>query len=214
MKLRTPRSTRTDTLFPYTTLFRSAERRTLWIVLLLNAAIAVGFFVTGLIGDSSALIANGVDNLSDTAVYALSLIALSHGRMWKTRAATASGVMLLIFAVGILIDVGRRYVQGSDPIGPTMMVMSAIAGVVNYVCLRLLQKLKQPDVNLRAATTFSFNDFISNGGILIAGALVLWLGTNWPDLLVGLATALIAIKGGIEILRDARAETKTNAETA
>ena len=95
-----------------------------------------------------------------------------------------------------------------------MMVMSAIAGVVNYVCLRLLQKLKQPDVNLRAATTFSFNDFISNGGILIAGALVLWLGTNWPDLLVGLATALIAIKGGIEILRDARAETKTNAETA
>jgi cobalt-zinc-cadmium efflux system protein len=192
----------------------AAERRTLWIVLLLNAAIAAGFFVTGLIGDSSALIANGVDNLSDTAVYALSLIALSHGPAWKTRAATVSGVMLLIFAVGILIDVGRRYVQGSDPIGPTMMMMSAIAGVVNYVCLRLLQKLKQPDVNLRAATTFSFNDFISNGGILIAGALVLWLGTNWPDLLVGLATALIAIKGGIEILRDARAETKTNAETA
>ena len=192
----------------------SAERRTLWIVFLLNAAIAAGFFVTGLIGDSSALIANGVDNLSDTAVYALSLIALSHGPTWKTRAATVAGVMLLIFAIGILIDVGRRYVQGSDPIGPTMMVMSAIAGVVNYICLRLLQKLKQPDVNLRAATTFSFNDFISNGGILIAGALVLWLGTNWPDLLVGLATALIAIKGGIEILRDARAETKTNAETA
>lgn len=192
----------------------SAERRTLWIVLLLNAAIAAGFFVTGLTGDSSALIANGVDNLSDNAVYALSLIALSRGRTWKTRAATVSGVMLLIFAGGILIDVGRRYVQGSEPIGPTMMVMSAIAGVVNYVCLRLLQKLKQPDVNLRAAATFSFNDFISNGGILIAGALVLWLGTNWPDLLVGLATALIAIKGGIEILRDAQAETKTNGETA
>ena len=192
----------------------SAERRTLWIVLLLNAAIAAGFFVTGLIGDSSALVANGVDNLSDTAVYALSLIALSHGPTWKTRAATVAGVMLLIFAIGILIDVGRRYVQGSEPVGPTMMVMSAIAGVVNYICLRLLQKLKQPDVNLRAATTFSFNDFISNGGILIAGALVLWLGTNWPDLLVGLATALIAIKGGIEILCDARAETKTNAETA
>ena len=186
------------------------ERRTLWIVLLLNAAIAAGFFATGLIGDSSALIANGVDNLSDTAVYGLSIVALSHGRTWKTRAAMVSGVMLLLFAGGILLDVGRRYVQGSDPIGPTMMAMSAIAGVVNYVCLRLLQRIKQPDVNLRAATTFSFNDFISNGGILIAGALVLWLGTNWPDLLVGLATALIAIKGGIEILRDARAETKND----
>ena len=74
----------------------SVERRTLWIVLLLNVVIAAGFFVTGLIGDSSALIANGVDNLSDTAVYALSLIALSHGPTWKTRAATVSGVMLLI----------------------------------------------------------------------------------------------------------------------
>lgn len=186
------------------------ERRTLWVVLLLNAAIALGFFVSGLFADSSALIANGVDNLSDTAVYALSLVALAHGSTWKTRAAMASGVMLLIFAGGILLDVGRRYVQGSEPIGPTMMVMSAVAGVVNYICLRLLQRLKQPDVNLRAATTFSFNDFISNGGIIVAGVLVIWFGSNWPDLLVGLATAVIAIKGGIEILRDARSETNTD----
>jgi cobalt-zinc-cadmium efflux system protein len=190
------------------------ERRTLWIVLLLNAAIGAGFFATGLIADSSALIANGVDNLSDTAVYSLSLVALSHGPTWKTRAAMASGIMLLIFAAGILLDVGRRFIQGSEPIGPTMMVMSAVAGIVNYVCLRLLQRLKNPDVNLRAATTFSFNDFISNGGILVAGALVLWLGKNWPDLVVGLATALIAIKGGIEILRDARAETGTKEKSA
>jgi cation diffusion facilitator family transporter len=181
-------------------------------VLLLNAVIAIGFFATGLLGDSSALIANGVDNLSDTAVYAFSLIALSRGQTWKTRAASASGVMLLIFAGGILLDVGRRYIQGSEPIGPTMMMMSAVAAVVNYVCLRMLQRLKQKDVNLRAATTFSFNDFISNGGILIAGALVLWLGANWPDLLVGVATALIAVKGGMEILRDARAEEKISAE--
>ena len=185
-----------------------AERRTLWIVLILNAGIAVAFLIAGVTGDSSALLANGLDNLSDAAVYALSLIALSRGAKWKTRAAAVSGVMLLIFAGGILLDVGRRYLQGSEPIGVTMMAMSAVAAVVNFVCLKLLQRLREPDVNLRAATTFSFNDFISNGGILIAGVLVLWLGTNWPDLLVGFATAIIAIKGGVEILRDARAETK------
>src|SRR3546814_381357 len=128
-----------------------------------------------------------------------------------TRAATASGIMLLIFAGGVLLDVGRRYLQGSEPIGTTMMIMSAIAAIVNYACLRLLQRIEKPDVNLRAAATFSFNDFISNGGILIAGVLVWWLGTNWPDLLVGFATALIAIKGGIEILRDARREGRQKA---
>lgn len=190
----------------------SQERRTLWIVLLLNAAIAGGFFVTGAVADSSALIANGVDNLSDTAVYALSLVALTRGQTWKTRAAMASGVMLLLFAGGILLDVGRRFIQGSEPIGPTMMVMSAIAGAVNYLCLRLLQRIKEPDVNLRAATTFSFNDFISNGGILVAGLLVLWLGSNWPDLVVGLLTALIAIKGGIEILRDTHRQSHRDRE--
>ena len=41
---------------------------------------------------------------------------------------------------------------------------------------------------------------------LITGAMI---GvTNWPDLLVGLATAIIAVGGSVEILRDARAETK------
>jgi len=186
----------------------NTERRTLWIVLVLNAAIALAFFIAGFSGDSSALLANGLDNLSDTAVYALSLIALGRGAKWKTRAAAVSGVMLLVFAAGILLDVGRRYLQGSEPIGITMMAMSAVAGVVNFICLKLLQRLREPDVNLRAATTFSFNDFISNGGILVAGLLVWWLGSNWPDLLVGFVTAIIAIKGGVEILRDARNERR------
>lgn len=190
------------------------ERRTLWIVLVLNGAIAAAFLAAGAIADSSALIANGVDNLSDAAVYALSLLALTRGDRWKTRAALVSGVMLLVFAGGVMLDVGRRYFEGSDPIGPMMMIMAAIAGVVNYLCLRLLQRLEKPDVNLRAATTFSFNDSISNGGILVASVLVIWLGSNWPDLMVGFATALIAIKGGIEILRDARSEMRLSKESA
>ena len=180
-----------------------AERRTLWIVLLLNLVLAAAFGVAGVLGDSSALIANGLDNASDGIVYGISLFALNRPPKWKDAAAGVSGVLLLLFAAGVLFDVGRRYLQGSEPIGPTMMAMAFVAAVVNYVCLRLLQRLKQPDVNLRAATTFSFNDFISNGGILVGGALVLWTGRNWPDLVVGLATALIAFKGGVEILRDA-----------
>ncbi len=182
------------------------ERRTLWLVLVLNAGLAGGLLAAGALADSSALIANGLDNLSDAAVYTLSLVALRRSRVWKTRAAMASGVMLMLFAIGVLIDVGRRFVEGSEPMGPTMMAMAAVAAVVNWICLRKLQGIEEPDVNLRAATTFSFNDFISNGGILIAGVLVLWLGQNWPDLVVGVATALVAIGGSIEILRDARAE--------
>lgn len=89
-----------------------------------------------------------------------------------------------------------------------MITMALIGAVVNGVCLWLLKRLEEPDVNLRAATTFSFNDFVSNGGIVVAGAIVLWTGQNWPDLVVGAAVAAIAIKGGIEILRDAADEAR------
>ena len=184
------------------------QRRTLWIVLALNVTIAVGFFATGLLGDSSALIANGLDNSSDAIVYAISLMALNRPPIWKRGAARFSGIMLLAFAVGILFDAGRRYFSGSDPIGSMMMVMAVVAAGVNILSLVLLKRLRGKDVNLRAATTFSFNDFISNGGILVGGGLVLWTGQNWPDLVVGVGVASIAIYGGLEILRDAHCEFK------
>ena len=182
----------------------SAERRrTLWIVLWLNVAIAAGFFITGAVGDSNALIANGLDNSSDAVVYGLSLLALTRSRTWKRGAARFSGVMLLVFAGGVVLDAIRRFLEGSEPVGVMMLAMAAVAAVVNLICLRLLQKMQDKDVNLRAATTFSFNDFVANGGIIIAGIIVLVTGANWPDLVVGIGVACIAIYGGIEILRDA-----------
>jgi len=182
------------------------ERKTLWVVLGLNLGIAAGFFTTGAIGDSSALIANGLDNTSDSLVYGISLFALSRSSKWKRGAANVSGGLLLIFAIAILIDAWRRFDGGSEPLGPLMIAMSLAAAVINLACIWLLGRLKEPDVNIRAANTFSLNDFASNGGILIAGALVWWLGSNWPDLVVGVAVAGIAAWGGIGILRDAHGE--------
>ena len=77
----------------------------------LNVAIAAGFFVTAYLGDSNALLANGVDNSSDAVVYGLSLLALTRSARWKRGAARFSGVMLLIFAVGVMVDAVQRYPQ-------------------------------------------------------------------------------------------------------
>ena len=182
------------------------QRRILWIVLILNVAIAVGFFSTGAFGDSSALIANGLDNTSDAFVYALSLFALSRSGRWKRGAANVSGGVLILFAIGILFDAGRRFLEGSEPLGTVMIVMAIIAAAVNMVCVILLRRIRNPDVNVRAANTFSYNDFIANLGILVAGGLVAWSGSNWPDLVVGVAVATIAAWGGVEILRDVHGE--------
>ena len=181
-----------------------AQRRTLLVVLILNALLFVGLGVGGLLADSSALIANAADNASDSLVYLLSFLAVGRGVHWKRHAARLSGILLLVFAGLVLLDVSRRWLFGAEPIGISMLVMAVVAAAVNLLCLVLIRRARSEDVNMRAAETFSFNDFAANGGILVAGGLVMWLDQAWPDLVVGVIVAIIAAKGGLEILEDAR----------
>ena len=182
------------------------QRRTLLIVLILNALLFLGLGVGGILADSSALLANAVDNASDSVVYLISFVAIGRAASWKRGAARLSGILLLVFAAGVLIDVGRRWWFGTEPVGWTMMGLALVAAIVNLICLVLLRRDQSGDVNMEAAKTFSMNDFASNGGILVAGGLVMWLDQAWPDLVVGMLVAAIAVKGGIEILRSASDE--------
>ena len=121
------------------------KRRTLWIVLWLNIAIAAGFLASGFIGDSNALIANGLDNTSDAVVYGISLLALNRPRSWKRGAARFPGTMLLIFAGGVMLDAIRRYFEGSEPVGTMMMTIAAIAAIAAVVNLLSLYNLQRID---------------------------------------------------------------------
>lgn len=180
------------------------QKRVLLTVLALNFGLFVVLAIGGLMANSSALLANAVDNASDAVVYLLSFLAVGRAVIWKKRAAQASGIMLLIVAAMVLLDAVRRFIYGSDPGGWTMIVLALVAGVINLVCLELIRRQKSDDVNMRAAETFSFNDFASNGGILVAGGLVMWLNQSWPDLVVGVIVAAIALKGGLDILGSVR----------
>lgn len=181
----------------------AAQRRTLLQVLALNAGLSGGLLATGLAASSSGLIANALDNASDAVVYAISYFAVTRPQRWKTLAASISGILLLVMSLGVLADAIRRFVSGGEPIGTVMMVMAVVAATVNALCLKLLAHHRGADVNLRAAWTFSVNDFLSNFGILVAGGLVMALGRQWPDFAVGLAIAAVAAAGGVTILRDA-----------
>lgn len=172
--------------------------------LVLNVGLAAGLFVTGVLARSSGLLANGLDNTSDAAVYGISLYAVSRGERWRIRAAQLSGVMLLVLAAGVLVEVIRRFLSGTEPIGSAIVVMSIVAAAINILSLKVLSSHRGANVNLRAAWTFSVNDLLSNFGLLVAGLLVALLDQSWPDLVIGLAIALIAAKGGIETLLDAR----------
>ena len=186
------------------------QKNVLRQVLLWNLALFAGLGMAGWAADSSALLANALDNGSDAAVYLLSYLAIERRPVWKRGAATVSGVMLLIFAVAVLADVVRRWMYGAEPLGPVMIGLAVVAASINLWCLVLLRRTRSDDVNMKAAETFSFNDFISNGGVIVAGGLVLWLGTSWPDLVAGALIAAVAFKGGIEILRSVREDKRSD----
>lgn len=182
------------------------ERRALRIALGLNVALATSLFIGGVIADSSGLVANALDNAADAGVYAITLFAVPRGTVWKVRAARVSGLMLLVLSAGVIADVIRRFIVGAEPVGLLMVVMTIIAIAINFLSLRVLGGLDRDEVHARATWTFSMNDFLSNVGVLLAAVLIGVLDQAWPDLVAGLAIAVLAAKGGIEILVDARRE--------
>jgi len=182
------------------------ERRVLRIALVLNAAMAVVGGLAGWIAQSTGLLADALDMLSDATAYAIALIAIGRSALFKVRAAKLSGGILLVLGVGVLIEVGRRLIYGAEPLSEWMIGTAILSLVVNLTVLRLLAPMKSGEVHLRATWLFTRADVVANLGVILAGLLVLWLGVPYPDFVIGTLIGLYVIKEAIEILRDARSE--------
>ena len=180
------------------------QRRTLQIALGLNATMFAVEVTAGIIGNSMGLVAEGLDNLTDAAAYGIAMLAITRGAMFKARAATVSGLVLLLLGVGVLVEVGRRAFYGEAPDGLLMLVVAAVSLGVNGSVLRMLSKYRHGDVNLRATWIFTRADVIANLALIVSGAVVLWTGFRAIDLIVGAGIGCYVIKESVEILRDAR----------
>lgn len=182
---------------------QAADRRILWLVLLINVSQCLAGMGVGLWAASTAVLGAALDNLADALVYGVSLYAVGRSRAIKVRAARLSGWLLIGLALMLCVEVLRRFFGGEAPLGPAMMVMAAINAALNIICLRLLKRHRGEDVNFNASAIFTSNDSIVNLAIVLSGALVMWSGSNLPDLVLGLVVSAIAANGGREILVDA-----------
>ncbi|AIP37298.1 putative membrane protein [Paraburkholderia xenovorans LB400] len=53
---------------------------------------------------------------------------------------------------------------------------------------------------MKASWIFSANDVVINLGVITAGALVAWTGSNYPDLIIGTIAGGIVLNGARRIL--------------
>jgi cation diffusion facilitator family transporter len=182
----------------------AGERRTLAILLSINMAMFVVELVAGWVAESMGLIADSLDMLADAGVYGASWLAVGahHGR--QVRAALTSGVIQLVLAAGVALEVVRRAYEGSAPVSLLMIAVSAVALCANAVCLALLRKHRHGGIHMRASWIFTASDVQANVGVILAGVLVRLTGSAWPDLIIGLAVCGLVVQGGVRILRQVR----------
>lgn len=192
--------------------FESAgQRSVLWIALALNALMCLVEVTAGVIGNSTGLIADGLDMLADASAYGVALLAVGRGPRFKSNAATASGLVLLVLGLAVLFDVARRTIYGEPPEGWLMIAVAAVALGVNATVLRLLQRYRNEEVHLRATWIFTRADVIANIAVIVSGTAVLATGIRFVDLAVGAGIGIYVVKEAFEILRDAREERQRGA---
>lgn len=182
----------------------SLERKTLIVLLAINALMFVAELTLGWFAQSTGLIADSLDMLADATVYGLSLYAVGKGVVKQAGAARVSGYLQILLGVGVLFEVLRRLLLGSEPQSTLIMVVGAVALVANIFCLVLISRHRDGGVHMRASWIFSTNDVIANIGVILSGALVALMASPYPDLIVGTIISVVVIRGGIKILSDAK----------
>jgi cation diffusion facilitator family transporter len=187
---------------------QGSQRRVLIAVLLINAVMFVVEFGAGIAAGSASLMADAVDMLGDAFVYGLSLYALTRGARWKAGAALAKGGFILLFGLGVLIEVGVKIATGVPPSSPIMLAVGGVALIANLTCLALLWSHRTTDVNMSSTFECSRNDVIANLGVLAAAGAVFWLRSPWPDIVAGSAIAALFLRSAARVLRSAWPEFK------
>lgn len=160
--------------------------------------------------NSLALLADAGHNLSDVAGLVLAwggALAVKlqpdarHTYGWKRAtilAAFANALLLLLAMGGLAWEAISRLLSTHAQVheqGVTIMVVSGVGIVVNTATALLFMRGRNSDLNIRGAFTHMAADALVSAGVVIAGALTLWMGWDWLDPVVSLAIAAVILLG-------------------
>lgn len=181
---------------------RKNQSKLLWQVLIINFSFFIIELITGFFSKSMGLVADSLDMLADSFVYALGLFAVGGSLIRKKNVAKTAGYFQILLAVIGFGEVIHRFISSADiPAYKTMIVISFLALIANGICLILLQKSKSDEAHMKASMIFTSNDVIINLGVILAGSLVYLLNSPYPDLIIGSIVFIVVTRGATRILK-------------
>ena len=166
--------------------------------------------------NSLALLADAGHNLSDVAGLVLAWGGALAGQLrpdarhtygWRKASILAAfaNALLLLVAMGALVweAVGRLLapepMAGSE--GVTIMAVAGGGIVVNNATALLFMRGRAHDLNIRGAFLHMAADALVSAGVVVAGALTLWMGWAWLDPVFSLLIAAVILAGTWSLLR-------------
>ncbi len=183
-------------------------RQILWLILFINAGMFFVEMASGIYAGSQALLADALDFFGDAANYAISLYVLSKATALKAKASLIKGATMGIFGLWVLGSTIYKAIIVGLPQAEVMGAIGFLALIANVISAALLYKYRFGDSNRESVWICSRNDAISNIAVMLAAGGVFITGTKWPDLLVALIIAGLALSGSWQIIKSAKNELK------
>lgn len=177
------------------------ESSTLKLLLAINGLMFLAEFALGWLAKSAGLLADSLDMFADASVYGVALYAVGRRMQLKNRAVHLAGCLQLLMALGVIFEVGRRFIFGSNPESLLMITVGAAALAANVTCLLLIYRHRHGGSHMKASWIFSANDVIANLGLMVAAVLVAWTGSRYPDLFIGTIIGIVVLHGAWRILK-------------
>jgi cobalt-zinc-cadmium efflux system protein len=184
------------------------------VATVLNLALVIGQVWYGLAANSLALLADAGHNFGDVLglILAWGAIVIANWRpsnrfTFRMHAASilsafANGVILLVATGAIAWEAIRRFSEPQPVASTTMMVVAALAVVVNGVSAWLLSRGDKSDINVRGAFLHMLADAGVSVAVIAAAGGIMLTGWQWLDPVASLLIAAVILWGTWGVLRE------------
>jgi Co/Zn/Cd efflux system component len=147
--------------------------------------------------------------LGDTLVYGSSLYVLNQGRKAQAKSALLKGGIMFLSAIAVFARATYQLFVGGIPNTHLMSSIGLLALGTNLICLYLLTRHRNDNINMSAVWLCSRNDIIANTSVLAAAGLVFLTHSPIPDLVVGLLLTVVFAKSAGKVLSQGWRELQT-----
>lgn len=192
------------------------DSRALIIAMVSTGVIFVAQVVGGLLSNSLALLSDAGHMLTDVSALLISFAALriaarpkgtyaakyTYGlRRVEILAALLNGILLLAMCAYIVFESVQRFVEPEEVKTVPMLLVACIGLLANVISAVVLHG--SDNLNTRSAYLHVITDLLSSVGVIIGGIIMYFSNIPWIDPLLSLLIALLIVRSGVGVVREA-----------